>query len=160
MTSNANDTAQWLRDRVEIEHLVYLYGRGNDVDVRYFDQCMTDDVEVEYPFGKWKGLEEHKRMHQATIPVTFTFTQHFLVNPVIEIDGNTATGHYNVFAAHGMTTPEGQKVVYAGAIYMHDLVRTPKGWRIKRHQCVTKWVDDVGGLMKAVQSSHDSHLGR
>jgi len=156
MNEGDGQSARWLRDRIEIERLVYLYGRGNDVDVAFFDQCMIDEVEVEYPFGKWKGLDAHKRMHQATIPVAFTFTQHYLSNPIIEIDGDTATGHYNVFAAHGMKTPDGQAVVYAGAIYMHDLVRTPKGWRIKRHRCVTTWIDDKGGLMSAVQKAHDS----
>lgn len=150
MTTNAADAAQMLLDRIEIEKLAFLYGRGNDMSSSYFDQCMTDDVEVIYPFGQWKGLEEHKRQRDATIGIAFTFTQHLLTNALIDIDGDTAKAQYYVYAAHGIAKPGGQDIVYAGAIYTHDVVRTPKGWRIKRHHCDTLWIDDAGGLMQKI----------
>ena len=139
-------------DHAEIERLAFLYGRGNDISASFFDQCMCEDVEVVYPFGSWSGLETHKRMRDSTIGVAFAYTQHYLTNPLIEVNGATAKAQYYVFAAHGMKTAD-KAVVYAGAIYNHDLVRTEKGWRIRRHHCETLWIDDAGGLMDAVEAS-------
>jgi hypothetical protein len=149
---------QWLRDRIEIEQLAFLFAKGNDLNADYYAQCMLDDVEVEYPFGKWKGLATQKRIRDGTIGVCFTFTQHDISNPTIEINGDAGRAQYNVFASHGLATAAGQKVVYAGAVYTQDVVRTPKGWRIKRHHCAMSWADDDGGLMGAVGATFQKAL--
>jgi hypothetical protein len=136
MTINA---AQLIVDRIEIEKLAFLFVRGNDIDASFFDQCLTKDVEVIYPFGEWKGLEEQKRHRDGSIGKTFAFTQSFLTNPIIDIDGDVAKAEYQVFAAHGKKAPEDKEIIYSGGIYTHDLVRTPDGWRIKRHHCKALW---------------------
>src|ERR1700722_8929109 len=94
------DAIQSLLDRIEIEKLAVLFGKGNDLSSSYFDLCLTDDVEVVYPFGQWAGLEEQKRRRDSSIGLTFKFTQTFLSNTIIEIDGDSATAQYQVFAAH------------------------------------------------------------
>jgi hypothetical protein len=150
------DAVQTLLDRIEIEKLAVLCGRGIDIDSSYFDRCMTEDVEVIYPFGQWTGLEAYKRARDATIGATFAFTQHLLTNPIIDIDGDTAKAQYSVFAAQALKATGGKDVVYAGAIYSQDLVRTPKGWRIKRHHCESLWIDDKVGLMNVVETSAEA----
>jgi hypothetical protein len=136
-----------VRDRAEIERLASLVAWGNDVDPEYYDQCMCDDVEIVYSFAEWRGLEEHKRRCREYRSV-FTFTQHLLANPLIEVDGDSATAKYYVFASHGWKATGGKDIIYAGAIYTHDLVRTAKGWLIKRHHCETLWYDDPKELMQ------------
>jgi hypothetical protein len=153
MTPSSNDAARSLQDRIDVERLAILYGKGNDRGGRYFDQCLCDDVQVEYSFGKWTGREEHKRVHAATIPVIFTFTQHLITNADIEIHGDTATGEYLVTAAHGVNTKDGPRVIWAGAIYRQECIRTEKGWRIKRHKCEDLWADDPETLYGAVNNS-------
>jgi len=157
MTTEDLALARSLRDRIEIERLVFLYGRALDGreegDENLFDACM---LEVEYPFGTWKGVAEHKRIHRATIRVLFTMTQHVISNPLIEIRGDTASAQYYVHAAHGIATEGGQKIVYGGAVYTHDLVRTDAGWRIRRHHCRPTWIDDEGGLLAACQAAFDA----
>ena len=70
------------------------------------------------------------------------------MNPLIEVDGDTATASYYVFASHGWKPTGGKDIIYAGAIYTHDLVRPANGWRIKRHHCETLWYDDPKDLMQ------------
>jgi hypothetical protein len=140
-----------MSDRVEIERLASLVAWGNDVDPNYYDQCMCEDVEISYGFGQWRGVAEHKRRRKEYYEAYFTFTQHVLVNPLIDVNGDTATAKYYVFASHGWKPTGGKDIIYAGAIYVHDLVRTPQGWRIKRHHCDTLWYDDPKGFMTSFQ---------
>lgn len=146
---------QWLRDRTEIEKLAFLYAKGNDIDAKYYEQCMCDDVEVVYPFGTWTGLEEHKRTRDATIGVAFTFTQHVISNAIIDVNGDTGRGEYYVYAIHGLRTPKGVKIICSGVIYTQDVIRTAKGWRIKRHHCEHIWAEDSGEIEQAVQTTFD-----
>ena len=136
MTTNA---AQIIVDRIEIEKLAFLFARGNDVDSSFFDQCLTEDVEVIYPFGEWKGLEEQKRHRDSSIGKVFAYTQTFLTNAIIDIDGDVARAQYHVLAAHGKKPPGDREVIFSGGVYTHDLVRTAQGWRIKRHHRKTLW---------------------
>jgi hypothetical protein len=121
--------------------------RGNDLDPEQFGKCMSDDVEIIYAFGSWRGVDEHKRRCKEMKSV-FTFTQHVLTNPIIEVNGDKATASWYVFASHGWKPTGGKDVIYAGAIYNHELARTPQGWRITRHHCETLWYDDPKNLMK------------
>lgn len=147
MPDNIPSSVQLLCDRADIERLAYVLARGNDIDNDAYDECMCDDVEVIYSFGQWRGVNEHKRRCRE-MGSLFTFTQHVLTNPLIDVHGDTATARYYVFAAHGLKANAGKDIIYAGAIYTHDLVRTHKGWRIKRHHCETLWYDDPKGLMQ------------
>jgi hypothetical protein len=153
------NTLELIHDRTEVEQLVFLYARGNDRDSTYFDKCLAEDVEVLYEFGTWRGRERHKAIRDATIGKVFSFTQHVISNSIIHIDGDTAHGEYYVFATHGLKTANGgQAVVYAGATYYQDCVRTPDGWRVTRHRCTTDWIDDAGGLMEAVAGSFTAYI--
>jgi hypothetical protein len=142
---------KWLKDRAEVESLAYIYGRAVDSRTRegyaLFDQCMTPDVEVVYEFGTWKGVETQKKVTGDNMLRVFTFTHHIITNPLITITGDTAVGEYRCMAAHGMSTPKGQKVVFGGSTYTQDCVRTPAGWRIRRHHCGKSWIDDNGELL-------------
>jgi hypothetical protein len=154
------DPNRLLADRIGIERAAYLYGRALDSrdaeGQKLFKQCMLPDVEVEYFFGKWQGVEEHMKIHRATVQQNFTMTQHMLSNPLIEISGDTATAEWYVHAVHGVKSESGDRIVYAGAIYRQDLVRTSEGWRIKRHHCTTTWEDDGGKLLESCQETFDS----
>lgn len=153
---------QWLVDRVHVEETGLMYGRANDdrdPSQPLWDECMTEDVEVTYIFGSWRGLETHKKMHRAGLLEVFTLTRHALTNPRIVIDGDRASAEFLVHAVHGIATPQGEKIVYGGAIYYQDLIRTAAGWRIKRHRCETTWIDDNGGLLAAVGQSIQDKVG-
>jgi hypothetical protein len=142
---------RWLLDCEDIKRLAYLYGRGIDArqveDYSLFDQCLLPDVEIVYEFGTWKGLEEHKKITAANMLRVFTFTHHLITNPLISIKGDRATASYRCTAAHGIKTPQGEKIVYGGSTYTQDCVRTADGWRVSRHSCGKSWIDDQGELL-------------
>lgn len=155
-----NDELKLLCDQRDIERLAILVGRATDAwnedDGKLWQQCMTDDIEIIYPFGSWRGIEAHKKIHRDTIKKVFTFVQHYITNPLIDVDGDKARAQYYAQAAHGVPTRDGVKVIMGACIYTHDLVRTAQGWRISRLQCRTTWIDDEGGLMAAVGDAYNA----
>jgi len=56
------------------------------------------------------------------------FAIHNAVNPMIKVDGNTATGHWHFVGASQL--PEGRAGWYLGT-YDEKYIRTPEGWRYK-----------------------------
>jgi SnoaL-like domain len=59
---------------------------------------------------------------------TMPFAMHNAVNPLIELNGDTATGKFNVIVA--VTSAE-RKAYWVFAHYEDEFVRTQEGWRIK-----------------------------
>ena len=70
------------------------------------------------------GIREYFKGAQ-NIPFAF----HRISNPIIEVDGNKATGNWHVLVA--LTHPNG-KAVWIGGIYNDDFVRTREGWKFKK----------------------------
>jgi hypothetical protein len=71
-----------------------------------------------------EGIREYFRKAQD-IPLAF----HRITNPIIEVDGDRATGNWHVLVA--LTHPNG-KAVWIGGIYNDEFVRTPEGWKFKK----------------------------
>lgn len=138
-------------DKLEIHEMMFRFSRATDArspeELAIFDTCATPDLEVDYPFGSWRGLTKHKARVKATMMEVFAFTQHIACNPIVTVQGDRARADYKVMAAHGLAAPAGRTVLYGGADYSQDLVRTPAGWRISRHRCDRFWIDDPDGLM-------------
>jgi hypothetical protein len=154
-----HDGEQWARDRAEIESLMVLFARGHDVDSRYYEMCMAEDVEIDYGENmKFRGVAQLKRMrdegwsYDPARPERggFTYTQHVISNALVEIDGDTGRAQYYAYASHGLIDKNGKPaLVPAGAIYTHDVERTSDGWRVTRHRCRLLWMHDPDGLMPA-----------
>jgi hypothetical protein len=58
----------------------------------------------------------------------FPFAFHRISNPVIKVQGDTATGEWHVLVP---ITLEENRAVWAGGIYQDQFVRTPEGWKFK-----------------------------
>jgi ketosteroid isomerase-like protein len=71
-----------------------------------------------------EGIREYFRKAQD---ISLAF--HRVTNPIIEVDGDTATGNWHVLVA--LTHPNG-KAVWIGGIYNDDFVRTDEGWKFKK----------------------------
>ncbi len=70
-----------------------------------------------------EGIREYFKAAQ-NISLAF----HRVTNPIIEINGDTATGNWHVLVA--LTMPDGTRL-WIGGIYNDDFVRTPEGWKFK-----------------------------
>ena len=157
---------QWAKDRAEIESLMHLFARGNDIDSSYYEQCMTDDVEVDYGADvmKFQGLAQLKSIRDEMWTYDparperfgFLFTQHLIGNALIEIDGDTARAQYYALATHGLIGKDGEPtIVPAGCVYTQHSIRTPKGWRVNRHTCRIMWLHDPDGLLQMAAAQMD-----
>jgi hypothetical protein len=98
--------------------------------------------------GVWYGIGEQKKRTRITKRDVFSFTQHALSNPLIEVDGDRSTARWYVLGNHGLKRAENGYVIRTGAIYSHELVRTAQDWRINRHHCEVLWTDNPKGLLR------------
>jgi hypothetical protein len=71
-----------------------------------------------------EGIRDYFRRAQD---ISLAF--HRISNPIIEVDGDKATGNWHVLVA--LTHPNGKAVWIAG-IYNDDFVRTSEGWKFKK----------------------------
>ena len=62
-------------------------------------------------------------------PESMTFAVHMVMNPIIEVDGDTAKGTWYLFQA--CTFAEGNRAVWGSARYNEDYVRVDGAWRFK-----------------------------
>lgn len=71
----------------------------------------------------WEGIRAALKS-----PEELPFGLHMVMNPVIDVDGDTATGQWHLLM---MMTLPGSKAQWGAAIYNDEFVRTPEGWRFK-----------------------------
>lgn len=127
---------QALEDREEILKLKARYVNYNDggwkgpthTDPKAVSEMFTED-------GVWDGrpstpyAEGREQIRQifenfGVVP----FIVHYVTNPLIEVDGDEATGHWHAMVT--MTVPGGEAVWSLG-MYHEQYVRTPEGWRFR-----------------------------
>ena len=57
------------------------------------------------------------------------FAVHYISNPIIEVDGDTATGNWHLLLA--ITLGDDRQATWVMGNYNDEFVRTPEGWRFK-----------------------------
>jgi hypothetical protein len=127
-----------LEDREEITQLKARYCNLNDGGWREQGPTHTHIEELEALFvegaiwdggpvaGRAEGRGEIGKLF--TVFQSVPFVIHNVMNPIIKIDGDCATGHWHAIIA--ATDPEGQALWTLG-IYDEVYVRTAEGWRYK-----------------------------
>lgn len=122
-------------DERAIADLMYRYIEACDHvrDASLIGSAFADDATWEGAnryacWGTTTGRDAIVAMFEAT-PDVLPFTVHWLANPRIDVDGDAATGRWEVVqaATFGRTgTP-----VWVGARYDNRFRRTDEGWRIQ-----------------------------
>jgi SnoaL-like domain len=78
------------------------------------------------PNLRGEGSEGIREFFKANQAISLAF--HRITNPIIEVDGDTATGNWHVLVA---LTLANNQAVWVGGIYNDDFVRTSEGWKFK-----------------------------
>ncbi len=78
-------------------------------------------------WGRAEGREAIRTLYRSF--GVFRFTMHIVTNPVIEVNGDTATGDWHMMSV-AKPTPDAPSFFSVG-IYNDVYVRTPEGWRFK-----------------------------
>jgi hypothetical protein len=141
-----------LKDLEEIRMLKARYWKACDGDIVVGPSHEVEDVvELYTEDGSWQILpretpegwtepiggfgREGIREFFAHLRAHFNFIMHFGMAPIIEVDGDRATGHWHYIAT--MDGPDSESSVLSAGVYLDEYARTDAGWRIKSTRVVT-----------------------
>jgi uncharacterized protein (TIGR02246 family) len=80
-------------------------------------------------FGLVEGREAIRRHYQGASK-RLTVARHQVMNPIIEIDGDTATGHWLLFQPCTSAGADGEQAMWLAATYRDTYRRDGDGWLI------------------------------
>jgi len=141
---------QEISDRLELMDLLARYSHA--VDTRSwdsFDELFTDDAIIDYTaFGGPRGTVTETKQYLASVMPDFPASQHLVANPMLSIDGDTATGRTMCFNPMAVARPEGEsgdpRVFFCGLWYLDRFVRTGDRWRIAERSEEKSWIHNMG----------------
>ena len=122
-----------LEDVEEIKNLVALYCRhcDNNFDADAIADLFTEDaVRAGGEWGQYKGREEIRNWY-GKLSREAPFTVHMFMNPIIQVDGDTAKGTWYMFAAGTMAVEE-DRAFWAAAWCEDEYARVNGQWKFKR----------------------------
>src|ERR1700722_2500798 len=126
-------TLQEISDRLEIQDLFGKYAHAVDTcDWDLYRSLYTEDAIIDYStFGAPVGTVVEIAAYLAGHMANFKSAQHAVMNIMLTIDGDTATGHTICFNPTVREVDGEERVTIAGLWYDDTFVRTAAGWRIK-----------------------------
>ena len=136
MTKSLEERIRILEDQQEIAKLKARYVNWNDGGWKgpthtnpqaVADMFVEDGVWDGRPStGYAQGRAEIKKLFETFGAVPFIV--HYVTNPIIEVNGDTATGNWHALVT--MTVP-GDQALWSLGLYLEEYVRTPEGWKFK-----------------------------
>jgi hypothetical protein len=81
-------------------------------------------------FGYRTGRDAIRKFFQMA-PKTLSFAAHQVMNPIIKVDGDHATGEWKLLQPCTVETPKGPRAMWLAADYHDSYVRTPAGWKFQ-----------------------------
>ena len=98
------------------------------------------------PRGKMEGRGQIRRYFQKT-PQWMPFAVHMVLNPIIEVNGDTAKGTWYLFQA--CTLAEGDQAIWGSARYDEDYVRVNGQWLVQHLRLTSNfWTPFEDGWVK------------
>lgn len=132
-----DDTARLVRRLADIEAIRQLKHRycglcddGYDADP--LAELFTEDAVWDGgPIGAHHGREAIRaffRGSSARVP----FALHLVTNPIIDVDGDAATGRWYLWEPLAYAFPDGERAYWMSARYDDRYRRTAQGWKFER----------------------------
>jgi 3-phenylpropionate/cinnamic acid dioxygenase small subunit len=132
-------------DVQDISDALVRYATGIDTrDWPLFRTVFTDDCELDYgEIGRWEGVDAVTEFMVTTHEMA-GHTMHRITNPVVAVDGDSATARAYVDAL--IMSQDNSSGVNAAGYYDDEFVRTVAGWRLARRRFTAVLVRTVAGL--------------
>lgn len=131
--ANATEVGlQRLLDIEAVRTLKYRYGAlcDDDYNADGLAALFTKDAVWDGgPFGRYEGREAIRAFF-AGAPAAVSFAVHYLINPVIGIDGDRATGQWSLWQS--MVFRRTNKAYWLIGQYTDQYVRAADGWLFTR----------------------------
>ncbi len=139
------EEAKYVADRIAVQDVMLRYAAGVDErDMELYRSCFADEVEV-VGFGDStvNGADAWVEYVEKAL-AAYGPTQHMLAPQLATIDGDIAEARTDVQALHYLKEPQG-KTLTLWATYKSRMQRSDSGWKIIRHELVSRGtkVDDV-----------------
>jgi hypothetical protein len=128
-----------ISDKAEIREVLFRYARAvDDKDWALMSSVFSEDAHLDYtsvdgPAGSRDEVVGWLDRSLAPVPMT----QHFISNIEIDLDGDRAKVRAMFY--NPMELPGIEGLCSCGGNYLHDMVRTPDGWRSVQLVEETKW---------------------
>jgi len=136
-------TPQEISDRMEIQDAMIRYSYGLDQRIwSEWDLAFTEDAIIDFSEA---GMDRHSPAELKELFAAGDANrlggQHLQTNFLIWLDGDTARARseFDLTTLGKTDDPAVARRNQGGGWYEDDLVRTPAGWRIKRHKAIVKW---------------------
>lgn len=105
--------------------------------------CFAEDAIWESPdFGKAQGHEEIRQLFSKFRDM-FSFSQHNMMNPIIEVNGNTATGIWYIMGP--WTYNDGGEQKWLALRYDDDYVKIDGSWKYQHLRAALRMQADRAG---------------
>jgi hypothetical protein len=134
-------TGHDLADRAEIHDLLVRYATA--IDGRRWDLLDTvflPDARLDYrSAGGIAGRFPEVKAWLAEVLPMFRVTQHLILNPVVDVDGDSARSTAQFLNPNEATIKGEPWLFTVGGVYHDLLARTADGWRISRRVEETLW---------------------
>lgn len=138
-----------LEDREAITQLKYQYAdacdRGYDSDT-LADLFTVDAIWEGDLFGRYEGREAIREFFRG-VSADIPFACHYMMNPIISVDGDDATGEWYLFQTSTFT--EGNTPILGAARYADRYRRADGVWKFRHVQLIsTFWTPFEEGWVK------------
>lgn len=130
MRPNQVPTADELCDIHAIKQLkaYYCHYADSGQHAEAFSQLFTEDAILdEGEDGVFSGRSAIFEMYQSLWP-HLRMNQHLVLNPIIELDGTTATGNWRLLQLMTTINPEGDRALVAAGYYDEKYVKIDGVW--------------------------------
>ncbi len=146
MTESVEAIIHRLKDIEDIKTLRHRYSYGANIidgqpgDLKAFAALFADDASFDVGMGEAIGPAAIEEM-MKTLTTQWKCAMHYMLNPIIEIDGDTATGTFTgLFAFTSDTNPA---PVFLSNIYTDTYVRTTAGWKFQSVRVRMTFADSI-----------------
>lgn len=134
------------QDITELNQLAYRYARAVDrCDMELFRSVFTPDARLRaynpdqnQPFNDIRGHDQLVRINEI-MNTMFEKTMHMMVNHMVEIDGERASGEVLCTARHLLKG--GSDVLTIHIRYIDEYVRQHGAWKIADRQIRFQWAE-------------------
>ncbi len=109
---------------------LYCYLCDQNYNAERITECFVEDgIWDGGSFGVFKGRAEIHEFFAHKAPKILLFAMHMVINPVIEVDGDQATGRWYIFEP--VTFAEGKQAGWLAGYYHDDYVKSDGQWKYK-----------------------------
>ena len=129
--------------KLKARYCLYVDERNEDGFVSLFTE---DTVWDGGRFGHYEGRETMRNFFRA-IPEMLSFAVHYVMNPIIEVEGEKAKGYWYLLEPCSMV--EGNQAVWGTARYEEEYVKVGGEWKFKEIRLIPAfWTPFEQGWVK------------